>query len=182
MAVTGPRAASLPEGELQEAQRLAALIGIRHEIVATDEMSNPDYVKNGSDRCYFCKTELYSRIEPLVARLGVKIIANGANLDDTGDHRPGMIAAGEHQVRSPLHLKIAMACGRLMCEQLIAAEWQLPIWDKPAAPALSSRLAYGEASHARAAGDGRSRRSNICAALGISHGAGALPSGRSGSA
>jgi uncharacterized protein len=132
--------ASLPAGELEEARRLARLIGIRHEIVRTDEMSNPDYVKNASDRCYFCKTELYEQLQPIAARLGLATIANGANLDDTGDHRPGMTAATEHRVRSPL-----IECGlRKDDVRAIAAEWELPIWDKPAAPCLSSRLAYGE--------------------------------------
>jgi uncharacterized protein len=133
--------ASLPGGELDEAQRLAQLIGIRHEIVRTDEMSNPDYVKNGSDRCYFCKTELYEQLEPIVARLNLATIANGANLDDLGDHRPGMTAAKEHRVRSPL-----VECNlRKDDVRAIALAWQLPVWDKPAAPCLSSRLAYGEA-------------------------------------
>ncbi len=132
--------ASLPDGELDEAQRLARLIGIRHEIVRTDEMSNPDYVKNGSDRCYFCKTELYEQLAPIVARLNLATIANGANLDDLGDHRPGMTAAKEHRVRSPL-----VECNlRKDDVRAIAAEWELPVWDKPAAPCLSSRLAYGE--------------------------------------
>jgi pyridinium-3,5-biscarboxylic acid mononucleotide sulfurtransferase len=131
---------SLPEGELDSARELAQLIGIRHEVLATHEMGSADYVRNDPDRCYFCKTELYERMEPLVRRLGLAVIANGANLDDMGDHRPGMTAATEHRVRSPL-----VECGlNKQAVRALAAEWQLPIWDKPAAPCLSSRIAYGE--------------------------------------
>jgi len=139
VAVTGA-SSSLAEGELDEARRLAELIGIRHEVLATDEFADPNYLKNGPDRCYFCKTELYDKIEPLARRLGLAVIANGANLDDVGDYRPGMTAAAEHAVRSPL-----IECGFGKAEvRALAAEWQLPIWDKPAMPCLSSRVAYGE--------------------------------------
>ncbi len=140
VAVTGS-SDSLAAGELDEARRLAQLIGIRHEVLATAEFAEPNYVKNDSNRCYFCKTELYSRIEPLAERLGLAVIVNGANLDDLGDYRPGMIAATEHKVRSPL-----VECGLHKADvRALAAEWDLPIWDKPAAPCLSSRVAYGEA-------------------------------------
>ena len=139
VAVTGV-SASLAEGELDEARRLAALIGIRHEVLATDELAEPDYLKNAPDRCYHCKSELYDKIEPLAARHGLAVIANGANLDDLGDYRPGMAAATERAVHSPL-----IECGFGKAEvRALAAFWQLPIWDKPAMPCLSSRIAYGE--------------------------------------
>jgi uncharacterized protein len=139
VAVTGS-SDSLAAGELEQARELARLIGIRHEVLETEEMADPDYLKNGPDRCYFCKTELYQRIEPLATRLGLAVIVNGANLDDLGDYRPGMTAAAEHQVRSPL-----IECGfGKEAVRAMAAEWGLPIWDKPAAPCLSSRVAYGE--------------------------------------
>lgn len=139
VAVTGT-SASLAAGELDEARRIAGLIGIRHEVLATDEFSNPAYVRNAPDRCYHCKTELYEQIENLAERLGVQVMLNGANLDDLGDYRPGMIAAGEHRVASPL-----AECGFHKSEvRALAAEWELPTWDKPAAPCLSSRVAYGE--------------------------------------
>ncbi len=140
VAVTGA-SSSLAMGELDEARRLAELIGIRHEVIETDEFADPNYLKNGPDRCYFCKTELYSKIEPLARRLGLAVIANGANLDDLGDYRPGMTAASQHAVRSPL-----VECGFGKAEvRAFASEWQLPVWDKPAMPCLSSRIAYGEA-------------------------------------
>lgn len=139
VAVTGT-SASLASGELDEARRLAAQIGIRHEVLQTDEFSQDAYVRNAPDRCYHCKTELYTQMEGIAAKLGVAVILNGANVDDLGDYRPGMIAAGEHQVKSPL-----ADCGYGKAEvRALAEHWQLPVWDKPATPCLSSRVAYGE--------------------------------------
>ena len=139
VAVTGT-SASLAEGELAAAQDLARRIGIRHHVLATDEFSQADYRRNQPDRCYHCKTELYTQLEGLAGQLGVSVIVNGANLDDQGDYRPGMTAATEHSVRSPL-----IECGFTKADvRALAAHWQLPIWDKPASPCLSSRVAYGE--------------------------------------
>lgn len=139
VAVTGT-SASLASGELDEARRVARLIGIRHEVIETDEFANPDYVRNDPDRCFHCKTELYTQIEGVTGRLGVAVILNGANVDDLGDYRPGMKAAGEHRVASPL-----AECGLDKADvRALARQWQLPIWDKPASPCLSSRIAYGE--------------------------------------
>ena len=90
---------SVARSELDDARRLAAAIGIRHLIIATEEFADPDYVRNDGSRCYFCKSELYSRIETLLPELGVSVICSGANLDDQGDYRPGLLAAAEHQVR-----------------------------------------------------------------------------------
>jgi uncharacterized protein len=130
---------SLASGEEDEARRLAEQIGIRHRIVHTREFDNPDYLKNAPNRCYFCKTELYTRLEQMLPELGVDVIANGANLDDRGDHRPGMQAAREHTVRSPL---IEAGLTKADVREL-ARLWGLPVWDKPATPCLSSRIAYG---------------------------------------
>jgi uncharacterized protein len=139
LAVTGA-SDSLAEGELDEARRLAELIGIRHEVISTQEFANPDYLKNAPDRCYYCKTELYTQLETLVDRFAVEVVFNGANLDDAGDYRPGMTAAREHRVRSPL-----LECGLNKTDvRELAADWELPVWDKPASPCLSSRIAYGE--------------------------------------
>jgi uncharacterized protein len=139
LAVTGT-SASLASGELEEAAALARLIGIRHEVLATEEFSDPDYLANAPDRCYHCKTELYTQLAGVVERFGVATVLNGANLDDRGDHRPGMLAATEHRVRSPL-----LECGLSKHDvRQLAAHWGLPVWDKPASPCLSSRIAYGE--------------------------------------
>src|SRR5262249_54262318 len=81
---------SVPRAEIAEAVELARRIGIRHRLVATTEFADPDYVRNDGTRCYYCKDELYSRIEELLAELGVPVICSGANLDDQGDYRPGL--------------------------------------------------------------------------------------------
>jgi len=139
VAVTGV-SSSLAEGELDQARKLAELIGIRHEIIETDEDANPDYVRNASDRCYHCKMELYEQMDKLIPQLGVKVVVNGANADDAGDYRPGMRAADESGVCSPL-----LECGINKAElRALASQWDLPIWDKPAMPCLASRVAYGE--------------------------------------
>src|SRR5262249_33519415 len=88
---------------------------------------------------YFCKTELYSRLLALAPQWGVDVVVNGANCDDQADYRPGMTAAREHAVRSPL-----IEAGLNKAEvRALAREWDLPVWDKPASPCLSSRFAYG---------------------------------------
>ncbi len=138
VAVTGV-SSSLASGELETAQRIAAAIGIRHETVATDEFSRVGYLENQPSRCWHCKTELYEQLHALGNRLGIEQILNGANTDDTGDFRPGMKAATEHQVRSPL-----IECGIDKAGvRAIAKSWNLEIWDKPATPCLSSRVVYG---------------------------------------
>lgn len=131
---------SLASGELEEAQALAKRIGVRHRAIRTEEFADPNYLRNNPDRCYFCKSELYGRLVGLMGALEVDAIASGANLDDRGDHRPGMKAAGEKGVRHPLQ-----ECGLGKSDvRALALAWGLPVWDKPAAPCLSSRIAYGE--------------------------------------
>ena len=138
LAVTGV-SASLAAGELETAQRIAKAIGIRHTTIATDELSDPGYLQNEPRRCWHCKTELYTQMRQLADRLGLDTLLNGANLDDQGDFRPGMQAASEHDVRSPL-----LECGidKQGVRQL-AQYWDLEVWDKPATPCLSSRVVYG---------------------------------------
>jgi uncharacterized protein len=131
---------SLAQGELEEASALAKQIGIEHRIIRTEEFADPNYLRNNSDRCYFCKSELYGRLEGLKDKLGVETIASGANMDDQGDHRPGMKAAAEHGVRHPLQ-EAGLTKAHV---RELAKGWGLPTWDKPATPCLSSRIAYGE--------------------------------------
>lgn len=130
---------SLAAGEQDEARELAQQIGIRHLVISTQEFSDPNYLKNPVNRCYFCKSELYSRLVELGPTLAVDVLANGANLDDQGDYRPGMQAAAQFQVRSPL---IEAELSKREVREL-ARLWDLPVWDKPATPCLSSRIAYG---------------------------------------
>jgi pyridinium-3,5-biscarboxylic acid mononucleotide sulfurtransferase len=131
---------SLAQGELEEATELAKKIGIAHRVIRTEEFADPNYLRNNSDRCYFCKSELYGRLEGLKNALGVETIASGANMDDQGDHRPGMKAAAEHGVRHPLQ-EAGLTKDHV---RQLAKGWDLPTWDKPATPCLSSRIAYGE--------------------------------------
>jgi uncharacterized protein len=131
--------ASVPRAEVEEAKRLANLIGITHHVVATEEFTDPNYIRNDGARCYFCKNELYSRIETLLPQLAVRFVCSGANLDDLGDYRPGLKAAAEHHVRHPLQ----EAAFTKADVRALALAWDLPTWDKPASPCLSSRLAPG---------------------------------------
>jgi len=140
VAVTGV-SASLARGELEECQELVRQIGIRHEVIQTEELAKPEYQKNEADRCYHCKTELFTRVEEIARRVDVAVVADGSNQDDRGEHRPGLQAARDRKVRSPL-----AECGFTKAEiRALAAFWELPTWDKPATPCLSSRIAYGEA-------------------------------------
>jgi uncharacterized protein len=138
VAVTGT-SDSLAAGELEAARDLAVRMGIRHVVISTEEFANQDYVANKADRCYHCKTELYSQLGRMRERLGVDVVVNGANADDLRDFRPGLQAANEHAVRSPLAV-----CGLTKQEvRQLAAAWGLPVADKPATPCLSSRVSYG---------------------------------------
>jgi uncharacterized protein len=131
---------SYPEGELEEARRLAALIGLRHVVVRTEELANPEYARNGVTRCFFCKEELFARLAPLARREGARAVVYGANVDDLGDHRPGMQAARAAGVRAPL-----IDAGLTKAEiRALSRELGLPTWDKPAFACLSSRFQYGE--------------------------------------
>jgi uncharacterized protein len=139
VAATGT-SASLAAGELDECFELARRIGIRHEVIQTGELSNPEYQKNTGDRCYHCKTELFTQVDKLAERFGVAAVLDGSNRDDSREHRPGMQAAREQKVISPL-----AECGFTKAEiRQLAAHWELPTWNKPATPCLSSRIAYGE--------------------------------------
>ena len=131
---------SLAVGELDEAKEVARQIGIRHEVIETGELAIPAYQENTANRCYHCKTELFMQVEQLAKRVDAAVVADGSNRDDHGEHRPGIRAAKDQKVRSPL-----AECGFTKEElRALAEHWQLPIWNKPATPCLSSRIAYGE--------------------------------------
>lgn len=138
IAVTGV-SASLAQGELQTAQRIAKAIGIRHLTSDTEELNNAEYLANRPNRCWHCKDELYGQLARHATVLKCQWIVNGANVDDLGDFRPGIKAAAEHNVRSPL-----AECGidKATVREL-AQIWDLEVWDKPATPCLSSRVVYG---------------------------------------
>ena len=139
---------SVARADLADARRVAARVGIRHVVVPTYELGDPAYAKNDGARCYYCKSELYSVIDRLLPDLGVAVVVSGANLDDAGDYRPGLTAAAEHRVRHPLQ-----EAGFTKADvRALAREWGLPVWDKPASPCLSSRLAPGVAVTAERTG------------------------------
>ena len=129
-----------PARELQEARQLATLVGLRHEVVRTEELANPEYARNGANRCFFCKDELFGRLRPIAEREGAGTLVYGATMDDLGDHRPGMKAAAEHGVRAPL---IEAELWKAEIRDL-SRELGLPTWDKPAFACLSSRFQYGD--------------------------------------
>ena len=130
-----------PEAELAESQRLAAHLGMRQEIVQTRELDNPEYAKNSTRRCYFCKEELFTRLAPIARESGGAAVVYGANMDDLGDHRPGMQAARDHGVRAPM---IDAELWKAEIRELSRARG-LPTWDKPSFACLSSRFQYGDA-------------------------------------
>ena len=128
-------------GELDGARAVAAAIGIAHETIATDELARAGYRRNGPDRCYHCKTELYDALAALASARGYAALLSGANADDAGDWRPGLRAAAEHGVRHPL---LEAGAGKAQV-RAIARALDLPSAEKPASPCLASRIPYGTA-------------------------------------
>jgi uncharacterized protein len=148
LAITGVSPALAPHLR-EEARSQATWLGLRHQEVPTAELADPAYASNPEDRCYACKRELHGLLAPIAAAAGSAQVVDGVNLDDLGDHRPGLRAAREHGVLSPLaEAGIDKAGVRLLSRAL-----GLPWWDKPAQPCLASRFPYGEAISA-----GRLRR------------------------
>ncbi len=132
---------SVPESERVEARALAARLSARHLEVESREGHDPAYTANTDQRCYHCKRELYQRCRQVAEREGISVIADGFNLDDRGDHRPGHRAAGEAGVCSPLaEAGLGKAAIRAWSEAL-----GLPTWDKPQLACLASRIPYGTA-------------------------------------
>jgi uncharacterized protein len=133
--------ASLPTSEKEEAAEIARHIGARHVFIESDETNDPRYLANETSRCYFCKHNVYEHLIHYAEKEGFQYIADGTNLDDVGDHRPGRQAAREWGVRSPLQ-----EAGFTKDDvRQLARSLGLPNWDKPAAACLSSRVPYGTA-------------------------------------
>ncbi len=131
--------ASYSERDRREAEACVAQFRIPHEFVETDELSNPAYRANNPDRCYFCKDELFTKLDDLAGRRGFAAVAYGVNVDDQGDWRPGQQAAREHKVLAPL-----LDAGLTKAEiRELARRANVPVWDRPASACLSSRIAYG---------------------------------------
>lgn len=138
LAVTA-RSPSLAPSELREAVAVAQRLGLHHRVIETQEMERAEYIANGPARCYFCKDELYTHLRRIAAEEGYAWVASGTNADDLGDFRPGIKAAREHDVRSPL-VEVGMTKADI---RQLSKEMGLPTWDKPAQPCLSSRIPYG---------------------------------------
>jgi uncharacterized protein len=139
VAVTGV-SESLPPHELEVAKETAKEIGIKHLVVQTNELQNPEYASNRADRCYYCKETLYRELRTLANGLGLEEILDGTQVDDLGDDRPGFKAAQEAGVNSPL-LTASFAKAEV---RETARLLGLSVWDKPAMPCLSSRITHGE--------------------------------------
>ena len=139
LAVTGV-SSSLARRERLEAERMANSMGVRHLLIDPKEFEDPNYLANPTNRCYYCKTALYERMAGILEDHGLNAVVNGTNIDDLGDHRPGLGAADEKNVFSPcVEAELTKADIRLL-----SAEMGLPTFDKPASPCLSSRVQYGE--------------------------------------
>ena len=130
---------ALAARELEEATALAKQFGFPHRIIYTNEMVQEGYVANSPQRCYFCKSELYTNLCKLADEDGYAWVANGTNTNDLGDFRPGLQAASERQVRSPM---VEAGLSKDLVRS-IAHKLSIPNWDKPAQPCLSSRIPYG---------------------------------------
>lgn len=139
VAVTG-RSDSLAEGEFEASVDLARSMGAEHVVLETREMDDPHYASNPENRCYYCKSELYTRLEAFIAERGFAAVVNGVNADDLHDWRPGIQAASEHTVRQPC----AEAGLTKKDIRVLSERFGLPTFEKPASPCLSSRIQYGE--------------------------------------
>ena len=138
LAVTA-QSESLSASELEDSKKLARQMDVIQHIVRTREMENPDYVSNPLNRCYFCKTELYDNLVPVAKELGYSVIFDGTNVNDLSDDRPGLTAAREHGVKSPL-----VEAGLTKSDiRALSKELGLPTWDKPELACLSSRIPHG---------------------------------------
>jgi len=131
--------ASYSARDRAEAEHCATRAGFPHEFITTDELSDPNYQANNPDRCYFCKDELFLKLDEMVSRRGFAAVAYGVNVDDQGDWRPGQRAASEHKVLTPL-LDVGLTKADI---RFLARQAELPVWDRPASACLSSRIAYG---------------------------------------
>jgi len=122
-----------------EGQSIASTFGLNFEIIDTSELEDPNYTSNPTNRCYFCKSELYDKLNTVAVERDISFVLDGTNADDILDHRPGRVAAGERNVLSPL-AKVGFTKKEIR-ERSLAHK--LPTWDRPASPCLSSRIAYG---------------------------------------
>lgn len=129
---------SYPKKETQEAIELAKKLNIRHTVIRTRELDNPDFSKNPPDRCYHCKTELFSRLKEIAAKEGLSFVLDGSNFDDMSDYRPGLQACEELGIRSPLK-EVGLGKEEI---RVLSKQMDLPTWNKPSLACLASRFPY----------------------------------------
>lgn len=136
--ITG-QSASLPQHMRGEIESVVSNFAFRQETIQTEELNNPHYQANNPSRCYFCKDELYSKLDAIARERDINVIVDGSTTDDLGDYRPGRRAAQQHNIRSPL-IEVGLCKAEV---RELSRKAGLPTWDKPASPCLSSRIAYG---------------------------------------
>jgi len=130
----------LPQEELMDAKEVAAIIGIEHKVISVQDLANPKFVVNDRERCYYCKEKRFALLTTWAKEHGYQKVVEGSNLDDDGDYRPGMRALRENDfVASPL----AIAGFNKKDIRNLAKKWNLPVWNKPSAACLASRISYG---------------------------------------
>jgi uncharacterized protein len=139
LAVTA-HSATYPRSEAADASRIVSSLGARHRVIETKELSDPRFSSNPPDRCYHCKSELFSRLLDVAREEGLEAVLEGSNADDRGDHRPGLRAVAELGIRSP-YIEADLGKDDI---RAIARELGLPNWNKPAMACLASRIPYGE--------------------------------------
>ena len=130
---------SVSQIQRDEAEKIALQFDFNFQTIQTEELENPDYQANTTNRCYFCKTELYGKLSEIAQKRNINYVVDGTNADDVSDYRPGRAAAEENRVRSPL-VEIGLSKDEI---RILSKKHNLPSWDKPASPCLSSRIAYG---------------------------------------
>ncbi len=130
---------SVSQKQREEAKQIAEDFKFNFQTIETDELENPQYQANPTNRCYHCKTELYGKLHLIAERNKIKFILDGANTDDVGDYRPGRQAAAEKSVRSPL-IEVGLSKAEI---RELSRKQKLPTWSQPSSPCLSSRIAYG---------------------------------------
>lgn len=135
------RSSTYPERELRAARELARLIGITHQEIDSEELDIEGFAENNRNRCFYCKSELFAKLGEKARELGLNVVAEGSNIDDLGDYRPGLKAVAEQGVQSPLR-----EAGLTKQDiRILSKAYGLPTWNKPAFACLSSRFPYGEA-------------------------------------
>jgi uncharacterized protein len=128
-----------PPEDFAVANSLSQKLGLNYRVIETNELEDPQFVANDQNRCYYCKTELFQKLQNIAKAEGITWVADGTNSDDVGDYRPGRRACAELNIRSPL-LEVGFSKDEI---RQLSRKYDLPTWDKPSSPCLASRIPYG---------------------------------------